>query len=232
MNHSHHKKNNNKTNNKWELFYDQLAREHGASAQASLYMNDRSFYLHQQRTLGWIGSVQGKRILDVGCGTGLFIQPLVKDNQVTGMDVSSEALQIAAQNGIQECLHCTLEEAPVSKESYDLIFCIGTLQCMKDPQNAVERLKELVVPGGHLIIETLNARSILRWALEKITSKKNYEQTICPQWLHSLVVKGGDFQLESRLNFYLPLDATSTVQNPGWLHELAVGTYAMKWTKR
>lgn len=215
---------------KWGEVYNQLAQQHGATARASDYFNEASFYHHQKKTLEWLGPLAGKRVLDVGCGTGLFIKPLTESNKVDGVDLAPEALKLAELQGLQ-CYLGSILDVDLPEETYDLVTCIGAIQYMDKLEDSIEKLKNMVAPGGALVIETVSKRSSMRWILEKINSEPKYSRRICPNWLDKQISGKDDFKLVQRLNFYLPTKITSSVLKPGLIHESLIGTYVMKWQK-
>lgn len=48
-------------------------------------------------------SLASGEILDVGCGTGLFIPALMKKGNVLGIDISSKVIQVAKNKGLNNC---------------------------------------------------------------------------------------------------------------------------------
>ena len=77
---------------------------------------------------------KGKKVLDVGCGTGLFAWSAAKKGaNVTGIDFSEEAIKIAKKR--QNIANLKFEKKDVKeiKEKFDVIVSIGTLEHMDNP---------------------------------------------------------------------------------------------------
>lgn len=116
--------------------------------------------------LGWIQSItnlQGKRILDVGCGGGILAESLSKAGAtVTGIDLSSKALKVAELHQLESgtsVRYLTISAEDLAKEesqSYDVVTCMEMLEHVPDPSSVVEACAKLCKPGGHIFFSTLN----------------------------------------------------------------------------
>lgn len=116
--------------------------------------------------LGWIQSItnlQGKRILDVGCGGGILAESLSKAGAtVTGIDLSSKALKVAELHQLESgtsVRYLTILAEDLAKEesqSYDVVTCMEMLEHVPDPSSVVQACAKLCKPGGHIFFSTLN----------------------------------------------------------------------------
>lgn len=116
--------------------------------------------------LGWIQSItnlQGKRILDVGCGGGILAESLSKAGAtVTGIDLSSKALKVAELHQLESgtsVRYLTISAEDLAKEesqSYDVVTCMEMLEHVPDPSSVVQACAKLCKPGGHIFFSTLN----------------------------------------------------------------------------
>jgi SAM-dependent methyltransferase len=99
--------------------------------------------------LSVIGDVTGKRVLDVGCGTGWIARDLASSAAfVLGFDPSQELLDRAERplpaNLALECF--SAHEIPPS-ESFDLVVSSFTIHLIKPFDNFVNSLRALVEAG-------------------------------------------------------------------------------------
>lgn len=116
--------------------------------------------------IGWINeiiSVNGKKVLDVGCGGGILAEGLAAlGAQVTGIDLSDKALSVAQLHLLEsghsiDYRHIAAEDlAAQSPGAYDIVTCMEMLEHVPDPASIVTACAALARPGGHLFFSTLN----------------------------------------------------------------------------
>ena len=116
--------------------------------------------------LGWIESItnlQGKRVLDVGCGGGILAESLSKaGSTVTGIDLSTKALKVAELHQLESgttVRYRSISGEDLAKEepqSYDVVTCMEMLEHVPDPSSVVQACAKLCKPGGCIFFSTLN----------------------------------------------------------------------------
>ena len=116
--------------------------------------------------LGWIESItnlEGKRVLDVGCGGGILAESLSKAGAtVTGIDLSTKALKVAELHQLESgttVRYRSISGEDLAKEepqSYDVVTCMEMLEHVPDPASVVRACANLCKPGGHIFFSTLN----------------------------------------------------------------------------
>ena len=124
--------------------------------------------LHEINPLrvSWIDqleSLQGKRVLDVGCGGGILSESIYfKGAEVTGIDLGEKSLNVAKLHQLESgakvnyrlvSVEQLAEEAPAS---YDVIVCLEMLEHVPDPASIVAACAKLVKPGGVVFFSTIN----------------------------------------------------------------------------
>lgn len=100
------------------------------------------------------------RILDVGCGSGVFLAALRERGwDVAGVEPHlTAARQLRAHHGIE--VHVgTLEEASTDWGSFDAASLLDVLEHLPDPVLALQKVWSLLRPGGVLIVTTPNVDS-------------------------------------------------------------------------
>ena len=94
---------------------------------------------------------QGGKILDVGCGLGLFLSQFPEDRwERFGVDVSELAINEARTRGIQVNPFDRAYDYP--SNYFDVIVFRGSLQLIPTPFYVLETCIRLLAPGGHLVL--------------------------------------------------------------------------------
>jgi len=105
----------------------------------------------------------GKTVLDVGCGGGILSESMARlGAQVTGIDLGEAPLAVARlhlkESGQRVEYRCVSAE-DIARErpgTFDVVTCLEMLEHVPDPASVVKALGQLVRPGGHVFISTLN----------------------------------------------------------------------------
>lgn len=101
------------------------------------------------------------RWFDVGCGEGtLLLEARERGWQVGGLEPVEEAVASGRGHGL-DLVHGRLEDIEPS-EAYDVVSAVHVLEHVPDVPSTLRRLLALVRPGGHLVVEVPNWRSMNR----------------------------------------------------------------------
>ena len=124
-----------------------------ASLVDGLYKIARTFTLRRKRKLIEKLSFK-KRLLDVGCGTGHFIDYCQQHGwQVNGVE-PNEIARTQAEDKTKIIIQHDLSE--VVDTSYEVITLWHVLEHLPDLEQTMNQLKSLLAPGGVLIIAVPN----------------------------------------------------------------------------
>lgn len=112
---------------------------------------------------------RGGDVLEAGCGTGLVLNrmaPYVR--RAVGVDLSGGMLARARARGLTVAQGSVLA-LPVASASFDVVCCFKVLAHVEDIRSAMAELGRVVRPGGHLVAEFYNPRSVrgLLWRLKR-----------------------------------------------------------------
>lgn len=110
-----------------------------------------------------IASLNGKRVLDVGCGGGILSESMAaRGAVVTGIDLGEKALKVAQLHKLESgaevdyrlvSVEALAEEQP---QSYDVVTCMEMLEHVPDPAAIIAACAKLVKPDGFVFFSTLN----------------------------------------------------------------------------
>jgi SAM-dependent methyltransferase len=105
------------------------------------------------------------KLLDAGCGTGGMLHTLRETHpewQITGLDLSSVAVDYCHQRGFADVIRGSVEEMPFPNASFDVVVNLDVLYHRQVFQNrALSEIARVLKPGGVLILN-LPAFDILR----------------------------------------------------------------------
>ena len=101
---------------------------------------------------------KGKKVLDVGCGTGNFAREVAKKDAkyVLGIDYADEAIKIAEKNNKLKNLEFKKLDVIKLNEKFDIIVSIGTIEHMDNPMTIIRKLKKCLNKNGKIILTTPN----------------------------------------------------------------------------
>ena len=107
--------------------------------------------------------LQGKRVVDVGCGGGILTEGLAKAGaDALGVDLSEDLLDIADLHGLETGVNASYRKisaeqlAEEQPAGFDHVTCMEMLEHVPDPASIIAACATLVKPGGMVFFSTLN----------------------------------------------------------------------------
>ncbi|MQS05074.1 class I SAM-dependent methyltransferase, partial [Streptomyces alkaliterrae] len=124
--------------------------------------------------LGWIARARARfvprperpdaRLLDVGCGGGLFGPHLAgRGYRTHGVDLSALSLREARDHGFDTVTQADIHRLPYTDEAFDVVTAGQCLEHVPDPYSAVTEMCRVLRPGGTLIVDTIADTRIARF---------------------------------------------------------------------
>jgi 2-polyprenyl-6-hydroxyphenyl methylase/3-demethylubiquinone-9 3-methyltransferase len=119
--------------------------------------------LRLQWISGLAGGLQGKRVVDVGCGGGILSESMASEGaRVTGIDLAEKPLKVAKLHQLESGvkvdyrLIAAEELAAAEPESFDVVTCMEMLEHVPDPVSVMTACARMVKPDGWVFFSTLN----------------------------------------------------------------------------
>jgi len=105
-----------------------------------------------------LGNVEDKTVLDLGCGTGTNIPPLVKRGaNVIGIDISPDLIALAEQRLANEQMKAAVRvgsayDTQLPDESVDVVFCMSVVHHLEIPR-VREEMKRILRKDGFVVFK-------------------------------------------------------------------------------
>jgi ubiquinone/menaquinone biosynthesis C-methylase UbiE len=104
----------------------------------------------------------GKDVLEVGCGTGLILERIAGFTRTArGVDLSAGMLSRARSRGLA-VVQASATALPIASASVDVACSFKVLAHVQDVELALREMTRVVRPGGWVLAEFYNARSLRR----------------------------------------------------------------------
>jgi SAM-dependent methyltransferase len=128
------------------------------------------------QVLDAVGSLEGKRPLEIGCGGGRLLERVLAagarsaaglDHSATMLELSRERNAGAFKNGTLELKQGDASQLPWPDESIDVVLSANTFFFIEQPEPVLAEMRRVLTPGGRLVIGTvpgpLPAASLRNW---------------------------------------------------------------------
>lgn len=107
---------------------------------------------------------RGRRLLDFGCGSGLFLE-LAEERgfDAVGVDLSPDSVELANERLTRgRAYQGDIADIPeIARGGFDVITLWSVLAHLPRPLDDFARFRRLLAPGGVLLLLTVNANSLL-----------------------------------------------------------------------
>lgn len=137
--------------------------------------------------------IEGKSVLEVGCGTGLILQRLVPlASELVGIDLSPGMLEKARERGF-DVHEASATELPFEDDRFDVVCSFKVLAHVPDIGKALAEIARVTKPGGHMVLEFYNPWS-LRYLAKRFgpagaISRTRKEDEVFTRWDSPLTIR-------------------------------------------
>lgn len=119
-----------------------------------------AFEVELQAMLKAIGPLTGRRLADIGCGTGRFTAAFEQARaQVVGVDRDVGMLAVASGRVSGTLIEADAHALPLPDAGFDVAVAVTLLEFADRPERIIDELVRITRPGGRLVVATLNPRS-------------------------------------------------------------------------
>jgi len=164
--------------------------------------------------------VDGKKLLDIGCGGGILAEGLAQQGaQVTGIDMAELSLEVARMHlheselDIDYRLSTAEAFAESNVSAFDIVTCLEMLEHVPDPASIIKAASQMLKPDGVLVLSTLN-RNPKSFALAVLGAE--YILRMLPRGTHEYrkFIKPSEMAAVLRANGMQVRDITGMSYNP------------------
>lgn len=122
-----------------------------------------------------VNRLPGRRVLEVGVGTGISLPHYTADKRIVGIDVSTEMLEKArrraAEQGlanVEALLEMDAEAVAFVDDTFDIVAAMYVASVVPSPPRFLREMQRVCVNGGHiLIVNHFTREGGLRGAAER-----------------------------------------------------------------
>ena len=116
------------------------------------FMKNENLFISELRLFQTVlGDITGKKLLSVGCGSGLF-ESYIDCSNVEGIEPSEDMGQIAVKRGVNVIKFGLIEDVDLPENEYDIIYFNGSSSYMEDLVPVYEKSLKALKAGGKLIL--------------------------------------------------------------------------------
>lgn len=116
----------------------------------------------------------GGRILDVGCGTGFFLEAARERYDVWGVDPSATAIELCRRRGVTQVMEGSAAVLPVDPP-FDAVLFLDVLEHLDDDRGALGEARRVLRPGG-VVLATVPAYMAL-WSDHDVVNQHRRRYT-------------------------------------------------------
>lgn len=179
-----------------EIHFDKYQKRGSIHWREMTSRDIRRFNAFQQARYDWIlkmaGDIQGKKVLDLGCGDGALTYLLAcagavvvgVDNEEDGLRFARENLRMKNKNYRlkYEFVLASAYELPFSGGTFDLVTNCEVIEHLQDPERMLSEIKRVLKEDGKFIFTT-------PYRLRQIPADSNHVKEYFPEEIEQMLKK-------------------------------------------
>jgi len=140
---------------KTEKYYDEFSKKYDCERQQGYFD-----FVNKMEIETLAPFIKGKKVLEVGCGTGIILNEVSKlAREAVGIDVSPKMLGVAKKKGLN-VKEASAENLPFPDKSFDVVYSFKVLAHVQGIEKALAEIERVAKPGAVLVLEFYNPFSI------------------------------------------------------------------------
>lgn len=201
-----------------------------------------SFLVRRRKSVELLGELHGKRLLDVGCGTGALVEALLQTSvQYEGIDIAPQMIAVAERHlrelGVEGRFKVRAASAlalPYPADHFDAVVGMGLLEYFDEPELVIREAMRVAKPRARLVFTipqkfcldmcAVHATAPIRLIARQVIRKKAEDirhNRYTPNEFQRLFVKLGCKVVGERFYNKLLLPYPVTRYLPGTAHSVA-----------
>ena len=161
--------------------YDRWAAIYDGYTNSTVAIDDMTFPAVYAR-------LKGKRVLEIGCGTGRHTIRLAGANDVTGVDLSPGMLDVARRK-ISNCkaqlIEADIMAGPLVLGHFDAVVTALVLEHIADLDTFFNRVSDALVEGGELLLSEIHPDRIAGGTQANFTDPDSGENIRLKSFAHT-----------------------------------------------
>lgn len=167
-----------------------------------------------------LGALSGKRVLDVACGQGAWLQ-LLKERgaRVSGVDISERAIGTCkSRMPDDEFAVSPAEDIPFADRQFDLVTCLGSLEHFLDKDAALRQMARVARDDAVLLLLVPNAGFLTRrLGLYHGTQQTQIREDVWSLSVWQRLFESAGLRVDEKWRDLHPLSASWISQGKTWL---------------
>ena len=143
-----------------------------------------------------------ERILDVGCGTGDYVEVAARHNgSFWGIDYAPEMVRQASEripgHGERNLFVCgSGDELPYRNDTFDLVMAMGYIEYFERPDEPISEIVRVLKPGGTLVMQAFKKElcgqlnEYVIKPVKKMLGRKITGPKLPPTWVNNKYSRG------------------------------------------
>jgi phosphatidylethanolamine/phosphatidyl-N-methylethanolamine N-methyltransferase len=129
----------------------------------------------RKRAADLVNRLPGRKVLEVGVGTGLALPRYTSDKRIVGIDLSADMLALARRRvaevglrNVEGLLEMDAEATEFADGQFDIAVAMFVASVVPNPRQLLAELRRVVRPGGNILfVNHFAAEGGPRWWIER-----------------------------------------------------------------